>query len=111
MIAADNRKVTADGIVRDDRGRFAEHAKSEAGFDLQPAQGAPEPHPVWDIDHDTLAQRIGDLSPGSSARASRDADPVVRALALGGWDLPDADRERLHSDPQVRRVLAILQED
>lgn len=46
--------------------------------------------------------------PGVAERASHDESPLVRAVALTGWDLPHRDARRLSSDPQVNLAMKIL---
>jgi len=48
------------------------------------------------------------LYPGIADRAAADPDPVVRAIALDGWDLTETARERLLRDDAVRRVRVLL---
>lgn len=42
---------------------------------------------------------------GTADRASHDRNPFVRAVAAHGWDISDANRDRLHGDRTVQRVL------
>ena len=48
--------------------------------------------------------------PGVARVASRDPSPLVRALALDGWDLPEEDRKRLEEDDQVAHLLSVLRQ-
>lgn len=49
--------------------------------------------------------------PGVAERVSHDPHPLVRALALEGWDLSDASRARLEADEDVQRLLRTIQSD
>ena len=46
--------------------------------------------------------------PGVAEAASHDPDPLVRAIAMDGWDLPADSAHRLRSDPQVQAVMAFV---
>lgn len=48
------------------------------------------------------------LYPGVAEAASHDPDPLVRAIAMEGWDLPEDSADRLRSDPQVQAVMAFV---
>ena len=45
---------------------------------------------------------------GAAARAAADPSPVVRAVAIGGWDLDEATRANLANDAEVAEVLGVL---
>lgn len=46
--------------------------------------------------------------PGTADRAAADEDPLVRAAALGAWDLSPADRDRLRGDAKVQRLMGMI---
>lgn len=46
--------------------------------------------------------------PGVAEKASYDPEPLVRALAMEGWDLSAASRQRLAADEGVGQVLRVL---
>jgi hypothetical protein len=48
------------------------------------------------------------LYPGVANRAASDPDPVVRAIALDGWDLTNTVRDELERDEVVQRVRRML---
>lgn len=45
---------------------------------------------------------------GTAMRAAADPNPIVRAAAVNGWDLPAFRRRVLARDPAVQRVMAVL---
>lgn len=51
---------------------------------------------------------VGTGYAGTADRAADDPDPLVRASALAGWDLSDANRERLTGDSKVQRVMGLI---
>lgn len=45
---------------------------------------------------------------GTADRAAADPHPLVRAVALTGWDLSEVHRDRLRRDPEVQRVMGLI---
>lgn len=45
---------------------------------------------------------------GTADRAANDPHPLVRAAATAGWDLSEANRERLKHDPEVQRIMRTI---
>ncbi|MGC0252684.1 hypothetical protein [Pseudactinotalea sp. Z1748] len=94
-------------------------ATGQDGEALQVEQGAYSPGVTVDelndmLDHSQpLSVRAAVARtpyPGVARTASHDPSPLVRALALDGWDLPEGDRKRLESDDQVSQLLRALQQ-
>lgn len=45
---------------------------------------------------------------GTADRAANDPQPLVRAAATAGWDLSEANRERLSHDPEVQQIIRTI---
>lgn len=110
--------------ARDALGRFA---RGEASTAIEAELGAWEDEPAPpdqlalsdQVSQGDLLRMLDPASPvtsrlaatrteyrGVAAIASRDPDPLVRAVALEtGWDLSEEDRERLLHDAEVARAV------
>ena len=109
-------------------GQFAEKAKAASGLSLGAAStdGIEGPEAIAYsptvtpdeldglLDHSqpvhVRAAAARTPYPGVAERASYDPNPLVRALALEGWDLTEESRERLKRDPGVGDVLRALRD-